>query len=443
MSELRELYKTLSQRKRPEDVAELVLQILKGDLTKKEKSTLNMAAKRSLKKALYGYTSMAQEFASAIGAEKQMKKTIELFKLVPMDESDANHAPDIQAFINAVAPVIHKSVGANNFVGDRLNKLQRKELGLDLSKRAYNKRWRLLKRLEVKLMKYEHELKKVEFQKIAKHGIVHHLSYEEFCKDTNTACFIAYYNARCNLRSVFTNGSQAKPYDEIAEMLFKRCDRNEANWLAMSYIYTGQKVLKRLSDHEKGELLGTWTTILGEIAQLLDNVWKASKINRKTMIVQRGNDSSTWNHTAGAWNKARDQWMNLIYAMGLDDILDELCFGKVMRLMAADVAYWHRESGGGLDPNTEVWNELPLPWEVFNGTKFCNKELVAHYCVEAGIHPEKSGWIAPRAHRVAKFTPTPELVHGVEVSNPFLANVLKKHKYYSGKSIKPFYPNYN
>lgn len=119
MSELRELYKTLSQRKRPEDVAELVLQILKGDLTKKEKSTLNMAAKRSLKKALYGYTSMAQEFASAIGAEKQMKKTIELFKLVPMDEFDANHAPDIQAFINAVAPIIHKSVGANNFVGDR------------------------------------------------------------------------------------------------------------------------------------------------------------------------------------------------------------------------------------------------------------------------------------------------------------------------------------
>lgn len=190
-------------------------------------------------------------------------------------------------------------------------------------------------------------------------------------------------------------------------------------------------------------LLGRWTTALQEIATLLDEVWKASNINRETMVVKRGNDSTTWNNTAGAWNKARDNWMNLIYALGIDYILDELCFGKVLRLMAADVVFWHATTGGKLDPNTHVWNKLPLPWEVFQGKATCNKELVIKYCKEAGIDAEKTGWIAPRIHGVAAFKPTPELVNGVVVSNPFLATVLKRHKYFSGKNAKPLFPEEN
>ncbi len=161
------------------------------------------------------------------------------------------------------------------------------------------------------------------------------------------------------------------------------------------------------------------------------------------MIVKRGNDSTTWNNTAGAWNKARDQWMNLIYGMGIEYILDEICFGKVMRLMAADVVAWHQDSGGRLDPNTEVWNKLPLPWEVFNGTQNCNKKKIIAYCREAGIDAEKSGWIAPRIHGVEQFRATPELVHGVEVSDAFLAQVLRKHKYFSGKKATLFSPEDN
>jgi hypothetical protein len=37
-----------------------------------------------------------------------------------------------------------------------------------------------------------------------------------------------------------------------------------------------------------------------------------------------------------------------------------MCPGKVLRLMAADVAWWHRQSGGGLHQDTAVWKELPL-----------------------------------------------------------------------------------
>lgn len=35
--------------------------------------------------------------------------------------------------------------------------------------------------------------------------------------------------------------------------------------------------------------------------------------------------------------------MNLIYAMGMDEILDSICFGKVLRLVTGDVVYWHNQ----------------------------------------------------------------------------------------------------
>lgn len=458
MTAIEQLYKTLIERRRPEDVAERVIELTKDSLTTKERLLLEKAAKGSLARNVFGYTSMLQEFTEAKGAGKQITKAIEIFKLDNNGKSDYNDQKDIEDFINFVSPIIHKTAGKNDFNVDRLNKSQRKESGLYLSKRNYNKKWRLLTRIENKLLKFIRESKKVEFQKIAKHGLAHSLDFTNFSSDINTACFIAYYNSRCNLRSVFTNQSQDRPFDEISEMLLNRCKgdetkffdffrkvktekQNNTNWWAISHIYTSQEVLSNLTDEQKGVLLGKWTTILQEIAELLDEVWTIS--NRETMVVKRGNDSTTWNNTAGAWNKARDNWMNLIYSLGLDYILEEVCFGKVLRLMAADVVAWHYSTGGRLDPNTEVWNKIPLPWEVFQNKAECNKELVIKYCKQAGLDPEKSGWIAPRVHGVAEFKPTPELVHGVTVSNPFLATVLKRHRYFSGKNAKPLCPERN
>ncbi|MCD6065323.1 MAG: uncharacterized protein K0S33_149 [Bacteroidetes bacterium] len=457
MALIEQLYKTLGERRRPEDVAELVLELLKENVNNRERAILEKAAKGSLAQNVFGYTSMLQTFAEAKGAGTQVAKAMEIFKLHPSASSDYNNRSNIEAFIDQVSPLIHKSVGQNDFKTNRLNKSQRKENGLDLSKRNYNKKWRLLKRLEEKLQKFIRETKKTEFQKISKHGLAHSLDLATFSSDLNTACFIAYYNSRCNLRSVFTNQSQERPFDEISEMLLNRCKKVEsnffdhfrtskpeknssANWWAIAHIYTSGDVLSNLSDEQKGRLLGKWTGILQEIAALLDEVWAVSNINRQTMIVKKGNDSTTWNNTAGAWNKARDNWMNLIYSLGLEYILDEICFGKVLRLMAGDVAYWHLSTGGKLDPNTDVWNKLPLPWEVFQNKAKCNKELVVRLCNEAGLDPEKSGWIAPRIHGVAEFKPTPELVHGVTVSNPYLAGVLKRHNYFSGKIGKPISP---
>jgi hypothetical protein len=185
------------------------------------------------------------------------------------------------------------------------------------------------------------------------------------------------------------------------------------------------------------QLLGRWYEVLEEIAQLLKNVWERSDIDRSTMIVCRGNDSSTWNSMAGAWNTARSNWISLLYAMGAEEILQSICFGKVLRLMAADVVAWHYSAGGQLDPDTAVWNELPLPWEVLSGDQSCNLTMVESICWKHNVDPTQKGWTVPRLPgKPVAFTPTPELVHGISVSNPALAKVLRSAGFFSGKAIQ-------
>lgn len=442
---LKELYKTLRQRKRPEDVAEMILPILKDELSFFERRKLEKAAKGSLKNLVLGYTSMLQEFGKPIGAEKQIEKAIEIFKIENTENFSYDDPLEVEKFIRQVSSIINKDFGKNNFKADRLNREKRKESDLDLSKRQYNKLFRVLRHLEKKLNRLTGEYKKIEFQQIGKHGFAHQISFEEFSKDIFSACFIAYYTARCNLRSEFTIDGQQRPFDKIADVLLKKCleNKQETNWRSIAEVYPSQDVLKFLSDSEKGELLGKWTNLLNDLAVYLKEVWDANTFIKDSMVVKRGDDSSTWNNTASAWNKARDNWMNLIYAMGADFVLDEMCFGKIMRLMAADVVAWHRMAGNTLDPNTVVWNEVPMPWEVFSGDAICTKDSVIDACRKAGLDAEKSGWIAPRKHGVVEFKPTPELVHGVTVSNPFLATILKKHKYFSGKNATIVQPENN
>lgn len=439
------LYKTLKQRKRPEDVAEMILRVLGKSLSFFEKLKLEKAAKGSLKNLVLGYTSMLQEFAKPIDAEKQIAKAIEIFKLENEENFVCDDPLEVERFLQKINPIIKKDFGRHSFKADRLNREKRKSVGLDLSKRQYNKFFRVLRHLEKKLERMVAQHKKLEFQQIGKHGFAHHIIFEDFSKDVYAACFIAYYTARCNLRSEFTIDGQQRPFDEIADVLFKKCleNKDETNWQLIAEVYPSQEVLGFLSDEQKGELLGKWTSLLQDLSVFLKEIWDANTFRRNTMIVKQGDDSSTWNNTASAWNKARDNWMNLIYAMGADFVLDEMCFGKIMRLMAADVVAWHRMAGNTLDPNTVVWNELPMPWEVFGGDAVCTKDSVIEACRKAGLDAEKSGWIAPRPHGIVEFKPTPELVHGVTVSNPFLATILKKHKYFSGKNAMFVQPENN
>jgi hypothetical protein len=126
----------------------------------------------------------------------------------------------------------------------------------------------------------------------------------------------------------------------------------------------------------------------------------AGRINRRTMVVRRGNDSSTWNAAAGAWNKTREGYVAVLYALNMDAIWERQCLGKVPRLMAGDVTAWHLHSGDDVcHPDVKVWAELPPPWAVLAGEADCTRADVEAACRRFGVDPAQGGCTAPRPAR--------------------------------------------
>ncbi|MGI5142391.1 MULTISPECIES: hypothetical protein [unclassified Streptomyces] len=438
---LRDLHASLTQRKRPEDVARLIqdLYAVQGaDLDTATEAALAKAAENSLRNLWHGYTSMLEEFARPVGAQRQLARAASLFTSVPELPAGAGDDPvQIEAVIRRVGEEIGRSYGQNDFGMDRLNRAERTAAGFgEISKRQYNKRFRLLRRMEAKLARLIHEQRRREVTMTGKGALAHVLPYELFAMDLDTAAFIAYFTARGHMRSIFTNGRQRQVYDEVAEALFQRLrDIPERTcWYAVAHVRPTPEVLAHVSDEDITQLLIRWNGFLRQVANLLEDAWSRHPLERDTMIVRRGDDASTWNQSAQAWNTARAHWFALLSELGQDETLDRFCPGKVPRLMAADVAYWHRMSGGGLHPDTYVWAELPLPWEVLRGERECPRSLVEAVCARHGVDPVAGAWTAPRPVAAAVvFRRTPELVHGVAVADPLMAGALRSAGVFSGK----------
>ncbi|WP_406169923.1 hypothetical protein OIE52_36995 [Streptomyces canus] len=401
-------------------------------------AALAKAAENSLRNLWHGYTSMQEEFARPIGAQRQLARAASLFTSVPDLPDDAGDDPaQIEAVIRRAGEEIGRAYGQNDFGLDRFNRAERRAAGLgEISKRQYNKRFRLLRRMEAKLARLIHEQRLREVTITGKGALAHALPYELFATDPDTAAFIAYITARGYMRSVFTNGRQRQVYDEVAEALLQRLRKRPERtcWYAVAHVHPTAEVLAHVSDQDLTQLLIRWNGFLRQVAALLEDAWNRQPLERNTMIVRRGNDSSTWNQAAQAWNTARAHWFALLTELGQDEILDRICPGKVPRLMAADVAYWHRVSGGGLHPDTYVWAELPLPWEVLRGEKECPRSLIEAVCARHRVDPIAGAWTAPRPSiEAVAYRRTPELVHGVAVADPLMASALRSAGVFSGK----------
>lgn len=437
---LNKLYDSLQKRLRPEDVAEMILSLLKDDLSKDETKILRRTTANSLRVWWNQFTSMSQDFRRPVPPARQSKKATELFTTAyELSDADCADVEKVSRLVAKISNEIFKKTGKNSFKYNRLNNETRKLKNLEISRRRYNKLFRFLANFERKIETYKLELRKYEATRIAKSSLATAISREDFMASREAACFVAYFTARCNRRSVFTNQAQDRAFDEVAEMLLQRFKQNACveGERAISYVMPDFEIVRNLSDKDKLELLTKWLTVLNDIADLLKITWEKSRFNRETMIVKRGDDSSTWNALAGAWNAARQGYLSVVHALGLDYRLDEVCFGKAMRLMAADVAAWHRLSGGELEPDTLIWAELPAPWEILSGEAVCTRQMIEETCEKYKVDPIKKGWTFPRHERQAvPFQPTPELVHGVVVSNPQLALVLRKAGWFSGKSAK-------
>lgn len=434
MDSLKALYDTVQTRPRAEDVAALIEDML--PLTPGERVLIAKATKQALRTHVNAYSSMAADFTRPVSAEKQVKTASIVFSIggasiMPLTAAECLVPERIEEYVRRLGETIFKVYGDSN----RLTRAQRREVGLFKVQRWYNKRFRILKHLEEKIKRLAWNQQKYEFTRVGKSALATKITYEDFSANLATACFVAYMSAKMNKRSVFTNQSQERPFDEIAEMLLHKVEQAAgARWDVVAHVWPEERVLKHLTDMEKGKLLGAWWALLGGMADMLKEVARTTNLNRETMIVSRGNDSSTWNQVAQGWNRARESWFSILHALGMQGVLNEVCPGKVMRLMAADVAAWHRLSGGGIHPDTKVWANLPAPWEVIRGEKLCSRQLVERVCTNHGVDPEKWTGFKKNAKAVA-FRPTPELVHGVVVASPHLAAALRKAGVFSGRGL--------
>ncbi len=432
------LHATLPRRETPETIAELIQGALPLRLASRLRAPLRERLAGSIRR-YFGWSSMPTVFRQPVPAGRQLAKARELARLFLGGHLPEGDDPaEVARLVTELNALIGKAPGANSFRNDRLNRQARHTHGLVLSRRRYDKLFRLTVRLEDRLARLRTEEAKYRLLLVGKAGLATDLAVDHFDGHLPSAAFVAYYAARMKLRSEFTVVGQQKPFDDLAAALLAICaDDPRTSWFAIAHVFPRADVLAHLTDGQKGRLLGRWFGILSETAERLEQAYTHTKIDLPSMIVRRGNDSTTWNLFAGAWNRARDHWIALVDALGMNALFDEMLPGKVMRLMAADVAAWHRSTGGAVHPDTKVWAELPKPWEVLRLEQPCGRARVEAACARHGVDAAKSGWSAPRPRTAVQvYTPTPELVHGVSVGDPHTAQLLKRLGWFSGRPLK-------
>jgi hypothetical protein len=440
MSWITDLHATLDRRASVEDVARL---IRAGGIarawTPRARKLLDEAADARLP---WYVTSMSDDFERADDCAVQLAAAGRMFG------EDVSHVgPGDLGAISALITRLGERVGGwrpgYDWKADRLDKdhWAGVEPGLD-SRRQYNRHVRVLRHLWDKAVRVGGMQHQRELVLVGRSGFASRITADRFAADPVTACFAAYYTARKNRRRLFTLSGKENPFDHLAQALLDTALAQEhGDWEMLAWVLPRPAVLARLHPAQLGQLLGDWHAVMAGTAAELERAWPGDEaVNRMTMIVRRGMDSSTWNTMAQAYNAARAAWIGCVAASGALALLEPACPGKVMRLMAADLAYWHQSSGGDVDPNTRVWARLPLPWQALAGTHSCTGADIRAACREAGLDAAEAGWLAPLADGApAQFAPTPDLVHGIAVSDPAWAAVLRRAGAFSGKRIKAGY----
>jgi hypothetical protein len=183
--QLQALFDTLDRRERPEIVARLVEQA----------ATFSVGERKALAKAsslAKTWSSMSSDFSRPSDMARQLSVARSLFaQAADIDPSDMNGVAD---YLRLAEREIRKEFGANDFKKDRLSRSERASTGMDISKRQYNKRFRLAARMERKRHRVIREQQKRSLTLANKSRLASRLKEDNF-RDENTACFIAYYVA--------------------------------------------------------------------------------------------------------------------------------------------------------------------------------------------------------------------------------------------------------
>lgn len=430
------LWKAVQARVRPEEVAQTVLSHYPGV------PHLDVWKSRVRRNHSHMFSYMNDDFAKPSPLTKSAN-TLVLLLLQNFPDAPVRFLNDEETLGVEMSGLLEEARALLKMERDsaldyrtlRWNRYERAKLGLTISRRQYDRLYRMLMFLNAEHGGNRRYGQLCQLLRGAKSALATQLSLEEFSKDDLTAVFVAYMCSQMNRRSIFTNAAQEKPFDDLASRLLDTLHtRDNTNWFAIAHVFPRNDVLMKLTDQQKMNLLSLSLIQMHSAASFLKQTAEAGAIDlRKGCVVQPGQDSSTWNGAAGAWNKARDWWLSLCADLGMDVSL--MLPGKTPRLMAADVAYWHKISGGQPHPDELVVKELPMPWDVLFGDAQCTMKMVVKACKKHRVDGAQTGWFAPRSRtQLSSWSPTPELVHGVIVDDPLLAHIFRKLNWFCGPS---------
>ncbi|MBN6055646.1 hypothetical protein JYK22_27185, partial [Nonomuraea sp. RK-328] len=202
-----ELHESLDRRHRPEDVADLVLRALEGRLSKRVRVMLERAARHSSRRAA-SFSSMPADYARPVGGARQVTAANRLFE--QSMEIDPDDPRALREFAAALGGPIRWAPDRTDFLADRLDRHARDAAGMDLSKRQYNRRFRMLRRIAAKAATLGTEQDKRRLLMVGVTGFGAGIPRERFLGDADAACFVAYYTARRKLRREFSLAGRDK-----------------------------------------------------------------------------------------------------------------------------------------------------------------------------------------------------------------------------------------
>lgn len=304
------------------------------------------------------------------------------------------------------------------------------------SRNQFVKTLRFLNRFELKVDRAAENIRLRDAQQQSKSRLANRINGDTL--DDGTLSYVAYLAARANRRSLFTFGAQSKAFDTLSDGLFNLIPQ-DGPWNQVALVRPTRAIFNRMNPAQVAELAGVFHKEMVSHSERLGALYSSLPVRmREEMVMVQGVDSSRWNAYAGALNTMRSAWVAATISSGMEEIFDVYLPGKAPRLMAADLAWGYRNMDSGLHPDTALFNALPYPWEVVEGSATLTRAQIVEKAEELKVKDyEKSGWVSTRSDIDLELPSVePYTVHGVIIADPQLAATLKRLGVFSGKGIK-------
>ena len=201
------LFAAATGRPRPEDVAKLVLELFP-----------DAPHGAKWRKRARGVSFMGDRFPSPEPLTRSANVLATLLERPPLSPSDTFGVP-LDRLLAEARGALAAPEGPLDFRYGRLNGEARQEAGMKMSRRRYNKLFRLVRFLEDERAGNERYAEICGMLRGAKSGLLRHMPREAFAQDRNTAIFVAYLASRLSMRSKFTVEPQERAFDDLGDAL--------------------------------------------------------------------------------------------------------------------------------------------------------------------------------------------------------------------------------